>query len=354
VTAVAGILGLGVYLPDEVRHNDWWPAEVVERWKAPRTAKDPVAPVNDDEVGAAIREMATDPFAGAVERRVMPATMAASDMEVAAAQRALAAAGIDASEVGLLLVNSWMPDLIGTNAACTVHAGLGLPTDCMTLSTESSFNCLQHQMSLAAAMIATGSVRFALLVQSCSISRFMPYEAPYSPWNGDGATAVVVGRVREGFGLLGVAHRTDGSLQGGLLVGIPDARWFDEGRPILYSPRPELQHKTLSMIQGCARECISTALARAGLTTADVDVYAAHQPVSWFRRVTQVAAGLEHARAIGTFEHTGSLGVCNVPLVLAASVEQGVLRDGDIVVTHSGGSGGTWSSLVLRWGSGAT
>lgn len=349
---MAGIIGLGVYLPDEVRRNDWWPPEIVERWKAPRTAKDPVAPMGDDEVSQAIRDLASDPFAGAIERRVMLTTMAASDMEIAAAQRAIAAAGIDASEVGLLLVNSWMPDLMGTNTACTVHAGLGLATDCMTLATESSFNCLQHQVSLAAAMIATGTVRFALLVQSCSISRFMPWDAPYSPWNGDGATAVVVGPVGEGFGLLGSAHRTDGSLQGGLLIGIPDGRWFDEGRPILYSPRPELQHKTLSMMQACAKECIGTALARAGLTTADVDVYAAHQPVSWFRRVTQAAAGLEHARAIGTFERTGSLGVCNVALVLAASVEQGVLRDGDIVVTHSGGGGGTWSSLVLRWGSG--
>lgn len=350
---MAGILGLGVYLPDEVRRNDWWPAEIVERWKAPRTSKDPVAPTGDDEVSEAIRDLASDPFAGAVERRVMAEGMAASDMEIIAAQRALAAAGIDASDVGLLLVTSWMPDLIGTNTACTVHAGVGLPTDCLTMSTESSFNALQHQVSIAAAMIATGSVRFALLVQSCSISRFMPYEESYSPWNGDGATALVVGPVRAGFGLLGAAHRTDGSLQGGLLVGIPDARWFDEGRPILYSPRPQNQHKTLQMLQACARECIGTALARAGLTTADVDVYASHQPVSWFRRVTQVAAGLEHARAIGTFEHTGSLGVCNVPIVLAASVEQGVLRDGDIVVTHAGGAGGTWSSLVMRWGSGA-
>jgi 3-oxoacyl-[acyl-carrier-protein] synthase-3 len=348
----AGILGIGVYLPDEVRRNDWWPTEVVERWKAPR-ANDPVAANGDDRVSEAIRELAGDPFGGAVERRVLPENMAASDMEVAAARRALISAGVDADEVGLLLVSSWMPDVIGTNAACTVHAGLGLPTDCVTLSTESSFNGFHHQVSLATGMIASGSVRFAVLVQSSSISRFLSYDMPSSAWSGDGATAVVMGPVGEGFGLLGAAHRTDGSLQGGLLVGIPGARWFDVGQPILYSQRPDLSRKILSMIEECASESISAALARAGLTTADVDVYASHQPVPWFRRVTQEAAGLEHARSVDTFAHTGGLAVANVPVMLAAACEQGLLRSGDIVVTHSGGSGGTWSSLVLRWGSGA-
>jgi 3-oxoacyl-[acyl-carrier-protein] synthase-3 len=349
---MAGILGIGVYLPDEVRRNDWWPAEVVERWKGPRP-NDPVAATEDGRVSEAIRELASDPFGGAIERRVLPEGMSAADMEIAAARRALSSAGLDAKEVDLLLVSSWMPDLIGTNAACTVHAGLGLPTDCVTLSTESSFNGFAHQVSLAAAMIASGSARFAVLVQSSSISRFLPYELPYSAWSGDGATAVVMGPVGKGFGLLGATHRTDGSLQGGLLVGIPNARWFDAGQPILYSARPDLSRKILSVVEECARESVSTALARAGLTTGDVDVYASHQPVPWFRRVTQEAAGLEHARSVDTFERTGSLAVANVPVGLAAACEQGVLRDGDIVVTHSGGSGGTWSSLVLRWGSGS-
>lgn len=348
----AGILGIGVHLPDQVRRNDWWPPEVIERWKAPR-ANDPVGAPESGRVGAAMRELAADPFGGAVERRVLPPDMMASDMEIAAARQALSAAQVDVNEVGLLLVTSWMPDLVGTNPACTVHAGLGLPTACVTLSTESSFNGFQHQVSLAAAMISAGSVKYAVLVQSSSISRFLPYELPYSAWSGDGATAVVMGPVGTGFGLLGAAHRTDGSLQGGLLVGVPGARWFDVGRLTLYSERPDLSRKTLSIIEECARESVSTALAHANLTTADVDVYVSHQPVPWVRPVTQAAAGLEHARSIDTFARTGSLAVANIPLCLAAACEQGLLGDGDIVVTHAGGSGGTWSSLVLRWGVGA-
>jgi 3-oxoacyl-[acyl-carrier-protein] synthase-3 len=351
---VAGIVGkIGVFLPEEVRRNDWWSAEIVERWKTSPPTDNPVVATQEGRVMEALRALASDPFAGSVERRVMPDSMLASDMEIAAAQQALTWAGIDKQDVGLLLVSSCMPDLIGTNPACTVHAGLGLPAACISLLTESSFNGFAHQVELAAAMIDTGRVRFAVLVQSSSMSRFLPYDEPYAPWSGDGATAFVMGPVAKGFGVLGTEHGTDGSLQGGLLIGHRGARWFDRGYPVLYSDQPELQRRTLMLMERCAAESINTALASAGLTAADVDVYACHQSVIWFRQVTAAAAGIEHARSLDTFKTTASLGAGNIPVVLAAECEQGLLRDGDIVVTHSGGAGGTWSSVVMRWGSGA-
>ena len=349
---MSGILGIGVYLPDEVRRNDWWPADVVSRWLTGPKDNNPVVATEEGAIAQALRELAHDPFGGAVERRVMPATMHASDMEILAAQRALQAAKVDVGEVGLVLLAAWMPDLIGTNAACTIHAGLGMRPECLSMTTESSFNGFAHQVDIAAAMIDSGRVRYALLVQSSSISRLLPYDQPHSPWSGDGATAVVMGPVAQGFGVLGSAHGTDGSLQGAVLIGVPGGEWYDVGKPVFYAPRPELQRKTLTLMESCARQSIHSALASAGHTIADVDVYASHMPVAWFRKVTQKAAGLEHARSLDTFAWTGSLAVANVPMVLSAEIDAGLLREGDLVVTHAGGSGGTWSSLVMRWGRG--
>ncbi len=348
-----GILGIGTYLPEEVRRNDWWPAEVVERWaqRSSRQSEDnPVVPPDEVLVREAMAALEHDPFRGAVERRILAADANASDMEIAAGRKASEAAGIDAKDIDLLLVSSWMPDMLGTNTAATVHAGLGLPTNSFSLAVESACNSFHHQLALAEAMICAGRARYGLLVQSCNITRALPYDRPYSAWFGDGAAAVVVGPVSEGFGILGRAHRTDGALQGGLVMGVPGERWYDEGRTVLYSPQPERSRQMLARVNDCAADAISAALEDAGLEAKDVNFYACHQGFSWLRSVTQAHAGLGHARSVDTFERTGSIAAANIPMVMATGIERGLLEPGDIVVTHSGGSGITWSGVVLRWG----
>jgi 3-oxoacyl-[acyl-carrier-protein] synthase-3 len=83
-----------------------------------------------------------------------------------------------------------------------------------------------------------------------------------------------------------------------------------------------------------------------------VSFYASHQGTSWLRAVTQEFAGLGHARSVDTFPWAASVMGVNVPLVLAAAVREGKLREGDLAVAFSGGLGETWSSVVIRWGRG--
>src|SRR3954462_10518095 len=106
-----GILGLGAYLPPEVRGNDWWPQSVVSKWVAKRAegrAKHAGAiPENLTpgmaRVMKAVQEIENDPFQGAVSRHVLPEGMLSSDMEQRAAEQAIASAGIDPAEIDLVL-----------------------------------------------------------------------------------------------------------------------------------------------------------------------------------------------------------------------------------------------------------
>ena len=68
------------------------------------------------------------------------------------------------------------------------------------------------------------------------------------------------------------------------------------------------------------------------------------------RRVAQECAGLRRARFVDTYATAGTLSAANVPLVLEVARREGSLQDGDVVATFSGGSGETYSSLILRWG----
>ena len=95
-----GILGIGKYLPPEIRRNDWWPAEVVERWAQSRPAAPP--PVIDGLGAMAARVLeelgsqAQDPFQGAVERHVM-GDESITDMEQRAAQDPALLVALDAA-----------------------------------------------------------------------------------------------------------------------------------------------------------------------------------------------------------------------------------------------------------------
>jgi 3-oxoacyl-[acyl-carrier-protein] synthase-3 len=358
------ILGIGSWLPETVRTNQWWPRGVVQGWREHYRAQrtDPGAHAGaapgvsggQSRVAAAIAALGADPFHGSRERRVLDDHVAPSDMEARACQRALEKSGLAPSGIDFLLGFSTVPDHLGVPNVCAVHRRLGLPERCLSLTTEASFNAFSVQMELAAALIRSGTHRYGLLYQSSALTRLIPMDAHYAPWFGDGATAVVVGPATSGSGLLASEHCTDGSLAEAMVAGIPGRRWYDGGR-IWWYPRDRNAAQTLfADVADRAAGVVRAAMASAGVAADQVSFYAAHQPTAWFRQVTQEHLGLAHARSLDTFPWAGSLGAANVPLVLGAAQEQGLLHDGDIVVTHSGGLGVTWSSQVFRWGRAAS
>jgi 3-oxoacyl-[acyl-carrier-protein] synthase III len=356
----AEILGIGAWLPETVRANDWWPRGVVQGWREHYQAQGterpvPAGPADDASggrarVAAALAGLATDPFQGSRERRVLADHVAPSDMEARACQRALEKSGLAPSGIDFLLGFSTVPDHLGVPNVCTVHRRLGLPERCLSLTTEASFNAFSVQMELAAALIRSGAHHYGLLYQSSALTRLIPMDAHYAPWFGDGATAVVVGPAMGGSGLLAGEHCTDGSLAEAMVAGIPGRRWYDGGR-IWWYPRDRTAAQTLFLdIADRAAGVVGAAMDSAGVASDQVDFYAAHQPTAWFRQVTQEHLGLERARSLDTFPWAGSLGAANVPLVLGTASDEGLLGEGDIIVTHSGGLGVTWSSQVFRWG----
>src|SRR5689334_16380458 len=93
-----GVWGLGTYLPPIVRGNDWWPAEIVEQWRARKARRvvNGAATASEEQTSEGMRTMlaaaaahADDPFEGARERRVMPEGMWPTEMQIAAARDAI-------------------------------------------------------------------------------------------------------------------------------------------------------------------------------------------------------------------------------------------------------------------------
>jgi 3-oxoacyl-[acyl-carrier-protein] synthase-3 len=351
----AGILGIGVHLPAAERHNDWWPAATVEKWrdKARRAAAALPPPVMNDAIRfslAKAKPYEDDPFNGIHSRRVMPAGSFSSEMETAAAQEALADAGIRASDVDALLVFSFCPDYLNVQNGPAIQKRLGLPERCLTLGIEGACNSFLLQMTLAQQLVAGGAAKNVLLVQSASFSAIIAPDSPMSPWFGDGATAAVVGPVAPGRGILSAVHRADGSRQRAVVTGVPGKRWYEPGRLTGYAEDPVLSRDLILGSAERAMQVIPEALREAGASAGDVGFYACHQGTPWLRVATQEYCGLTSARSLDTFPMFGSMTACNIPLVLSVARRERSLGEDDLVVMFAGGTGETWSSIVLRWG----
>jgi 3-oxoacyl-[acyl-carrier-protein] synthase-3 len=359
MTPRLGILSVGVYLPELVRRNDWWPAAVVDQWRErqarsfTRAQQEPgeLTTEGAQRVVQAMLELKSDPFEGSLERRVLEPGRTAADMEIAAAEDALSRAGIDRGQIDFLLVQSTTPNFVHVSNACLIHRTLGLPARCFSLATEGMCNAFLQQLALAEGLMR-GGARHGLLIQSSHMSPLVQQEDPFSAWFGDGSTAVVVGPAADGYGLLGQDHLTDGSIYASVVSGVPGRRWYDEGAVRVYLESAALARRMFMMIPEQAKLLMDNALARAGHSSDDVTFWACHQGTAWLPRVTQEFIGLPRARRIDTFSWAGSLTGSNIPLVLSLGEREGQLRPGDLVGLFAGAAGMTGTGMVLRWGLG--
>ncbi|HEX7836917.1 MAG TPA: 3-oxoacyl-[acyl-carrier-protein] synthase III C-terminal domain-containing protein [Kofleriaceae bacterium] len=348
-----GIHAVALYLPPVVRHNDWWPGHIVASWRNQRRPPPPARPLSPGElrVAAAMCEQAADPFQSAVARHVMPPDMTVLDMAEQAGRAAIARAGVAGSDIDLLLTSIALPDVLLGNPACELHHRLGLPRRCFALETSAATYSFLMQLTLAQAMIATGSARLALLVQACGVTHLVDREDPISPLFGDGATAVVVGPVSDGRGIRAAAHHADGRFPNTLVASVRGGRWYDAGRGEIHVADPVQMRDVFLATADICKESIDAVLAKSGLTTRDVGFFAMHQGTPWIHRVIQDHAGLGHARSIESFSRTGYLFASTIPAGLALADGAGLLADDDLVLATAGGPGVTFGSIAMRWGS---
>lgn len=348
-----GILAVGLYLPPIVRRNDWWPSEVVAGWKSsPPVLPPPTGPLSGGAslVAKALLEQTSDPFEGTAERHVMPDGMTVLDLAEQASRTAMAKAGVTAADIDLVLTHTVLPDVLLGNPATQLHHRLGLPPRCFAMETAAASNSFLMQLTLAETMIAAGRARRALLVQACGVTPSIERTDPISPLFGDGATAVVVGPVSRGRGIVAAEHYTDGRYPNTLVASVRGGTWSDPGRAVVHvADLVQTRDLFLATVDLC-KDSIDAVLASAGLAATDIAFFAMYQGTPWLRRVLQGYAGLEHARSIDSYARTGYLFAATLPAVLAFAEQDGLLSPGDLVLATCGGTGVTFGSLLLRWG----
>lgn len=353
MTTRVGILGIGLYLPPEIRRNDWWSKEVVDRWTRRRPAPGPrpdLTQLSDAarRIVAALATQSDDPFQGSVERRILAAEMTVVDMEANASRDAIERAGISPADIDLLLTHTVAPEVQLSNPAAALHHRLGLPPECLAMQTEAAAYSFLDQLAIADAMISAGRARCALLVQSCAASRLVEPDDPVAPYFGDLATAVVVAGT-SGRGILGAVHFTDGRYPNTLVASVPNGTWYAAGRPVIHLGDPAGMRAVMLQTVDLCKSSVEAVLARCGQPASAVRFFCMHQGTPWLRELAQEFAGLTQAASVETFTKTGYVFSSILPLGLRVAQDQHLVERGDLVVLFAGGTGMTYGATVLEW-----
>ena len=267
-----------------------------------------------------------------------------SDLALAATRPALAAAGLAAADVDLIIVATTTPDMIFPSTACILQDKLGA-TGGPAFDVQAVCSGFIYALALADRMVAAGAVKNALVVGAEIYSRILD-------WNdrgtcvlfGDGAGAVVL-LPSATPGILSSHLHADGSHRRILEVPGRVANGAVVGKPYVTMDGHAVFKFAVKVLAEVAHE----ALDANGMTAAAIDWLIPHQANIRIMDATARKLGLPLDKVVVTLDRHGNTSAASIPLALDVAVRDGRIRPGQHVMLAGVGGGFTWGSIFLRW-----
>jgi 3-oxoacyl-[acyl-carrier-protein] synthase-3 len=324
-----GIIGTGSYLPEKVLSNFEMEKflDTSDEWIMTRT--------------------------GIRERRVAKDNEAASDLAQVACKRALAAAGMTADAIELIVMGTITPDTHCPAGANWLEAKLGAK-HAVSFDVTAACTGFIFALSVAEQYIKTGVYRNALVVASEIMTRTLDWTDRETCilW-GDGAGAVVIAEVEDGRGILSTHLHSDGA--GGDNLLMPGGG--SKTTPISYKSVDKKMH-ILNMIGANQSfkvairrftEVCEEALAYNNVTLDDIRIIIPHQANLRILQGLAKQLDISMDKIYVNIERYGNISSATVPIALDEAVKEGTIQPGDLVLLAAFGGGLTWGSSLIRW-----
>jgi 3-oxoacyl-[acyl-carrier-protein] synthase-3 len=315
----ARIIGTGSYLPDYVLTNAELETrvETTSEWILERT--------------------------GIRERHIAAEGELTSDLALKAAERAIEAAAIDASEIGLIVVATTTADRIFPSTACRLQAKLGITNGCPAFDVQAVCSGFVYAVSVADQFIRSGQVKTALVVGAETLSRI-------TDWNdrgncilwGDGAGAVVL-QASDQTGIINTHLHADGRYE--------DLLYVDGGVSLKKEGECYMRmagNAVFKMAVNTLDAIVDETLAANGFAKTDIDWLVPHQANIRIIQATAKKLGMSMDNVVVTVDRHGNTSAASVPLALDAAVREGKIKPGELVLMEAFGGGFTWGSVLVR------
>lgn len=317
----ARITGVGSYLPGQ-----------------------PVSNIDLIKLGVATDDEWIFSRTGIKTRHLADASCAASDLALEAGRRALAAAGMDAGQLDLIILATSTPDFIFPSTACLLQAKLG-NQGAMAFDVQAVCSGFAYALTVAEKFIRSGSHKKALVVGAEVFSRILDWDDRTTcVLFGDGAGAVIL-EAAETPGILATAAHADGSHHGILSVPGSVSGGKVIGDPFLRMDGQAVFKFAVRVLTDVAKECCEVA----GISPSEVDWVIPHQANIRIIESTAKKLGLGMEKFIVTVGQHGNTSAASIPLAMDVAVRDGRIQRGHKVMLEGVGGGFTWGAVLLEF-----
>ncbi len=284
---------------------------------------------------------------GVERRHVCADDETTSDMCVEASKVAIEDAGIDVSDIDLVIICTTTPYLIFPNIATLVKHRLGIPA-CTAFSLEAACTGFIYALATTDKFIKTGETKCALVIGAECITKLVD-------WNdrntcvlfGDGAGAVIV-KPSDEAGIISCRLGADGQYKDLLCypvgpskdlhkAGTDEAAITMKGNEVF-----KVAVKTLGNVA-------SEALDAAGVDKSELDWLIPHQANTRIIKATAKRLGLPMDKVILTVQDHGNTSAASVPMAFDVAIRDGRVWPGQLVLMEAFGGGFTWGSILMRY-----
>ena len=275
-------------------------------------------------------------------RHFAAADVTSSDLGVEAARHALEAAGLQASDIDLIIVATSTPDMVFPSVACILQNKLGI-AGCAAFDVQAVCSGFVYALTIADAMIKTGSASKALVVGTEVFSRILDFsDRTTCVLFGDGAGAVVL-EASDTPGILSSDLHADGKH-----VGILCVPGNVSGGKVLGDPLLKMDGKAVfKLAVGVLESAARATLVKANLTHADIDWLIPHQANIRIMQSTAKKLKMPLEKLVVTVDEHGNTSAASIPLALDAFVRNGKIKKGDTLMLEGVGGGFTWGAVLL-------
>ncbi len=260
-----------------------------------------------------------------------------------ACRRALDHAGVDASEIGLIVLATATPDQTFPSSATKVQATLGI-ADCIAFDVHAVCTGFLYALSVADSMLKSGMADKALVIGAETFSRILDWEDRGTcVLFGDGAGALVLSAEQGDRGILSTRLHADGRHNELLYV---------DGGPSTTGTVGKLRMKGPEVFRHAVRnlaDVLGEVLAAADVSPADVDWVVPHQANARILDATARKLGLPIEKVVVTVDKHANTSAASVPLALDTAVRDGRIKRGDLIVLEAMGGGFTWGAAAIRF-----
>ena len=266
----------------------------------------------------------------------------------AAARAALKAANLSPGDIDLIVLATSTPNNTFPATAVEIQERLGMRHG-FAFDMQAVCSGFVYAVSVADLHIRGGMAKRALVIGSETFSRILDWtDRTTCVLFGDGAGAIVL-EAAEGEGttadrgIITSSLRSDGSHRDKLFVDGGPSTTGTVGH-LRMEGREVFKHAV-----GMITDVVEATLGTAGITADDLDWFVPHQANLRIIDASAKKLGIDPAKVVATVSQHGNTSAASVPLALSTAVDDGRIKQGDLVLLEAMGGGFTWGAVLIRW-----